>query len=92
MRDYILPGLLGLAFMVVSIMFAQAEGDVVEPGLSPEIFELREITHSEETQLDAIAMVPPNEDDLIQASFVSSGEISGENAPPAGAVPCACVK
>ena len=88
MRDYILPGLLGLAFMVASIMFAQAEGDAVEPDLAPPIFQPLEITQNEQTQPDTIAMVLPDEDDLIQASFVCCGQIDEENAAPAGEVPC----
>jgi hypothetical protein len=91
-RDYILPGLLGVAFMVASIMFAQAEGEVVEPDIAPAMFQPLEITQNEQTQPDTIAMVLPDEDDLIQASFVSCGETDEENAAPAVEVPCISAK
>lgn len=91
MKDYILPGLLGLAFMVASIMFAQVEGEVVESELTPANFQPLEVILDEPMLIDSIAPIATDEDGLIQASFMSGGHVD-EQAPSVGEAPCAWAK
>ena len=91
-KDYILPGLLGLGFMVVSIMFAQVEGDVVESQLAPVNFQPLEVILDEPMLIDTIAPISTDEDGLIQASFMSGEQMDEQYAPRVGEAPRAWAK